>query len=282
MGARQRRRLHALRSHFSSCSATTGAAGGGTTEKQHDNDVQVYTVVLTGGPCGGKTSSQAQLSSTLADAGFDVYFAPEVPSILIRGGAAYPGLAPENSERLLVFEKGIIDLQLQVEESFLAVARSTGRPSVVVLDRGLLDIPAYLPRENWLQMLGKMGGMCRHTAQTRHFFLVERTFTHKQVLTSSSSRALAGTGYTEEQFAARYDLVIHLVSTAHGAESVYEKEFNNNPARTETAQEARELDDKVFACWSIHPNHLRLDNSTSFEAKIAACGDGVLKMIDGG
>ena len=168
VGAPQRRRLNALRSHVS-CSATDG--GQGTTEKQHDG-VPVYTVVLTGGPCGGKTSSQSQLSATLADAGFDVYFAPEVPSILIRGGAAYPGLAPENSERLLVFEKGIIDLQLQVEESFLAVARSTGRPSVVVLDRGLLDIPAYLPRENWLQMLGKMGGMCRHTAQLSHFFWV--------------------------------------------------------------------------------------------------------------
>lgn len=89
------------------------------------------------------------------------------------------------------------------------------------------------------------------------------------------------TGYAEDQFAARYDLVIHLVSTAHGAESVYEQEFTNNPARTETAQEARELDDKVFVCWSKHSNHLRLDNSTSFEAKIAACGEGVLKMING-
>jgi hypothetical protein len=135
---------------------------------------------------------------------------------------------------------------MQVEESFLGVARSTGRPSVVVLDRGLLDIPAYLPRENWLEMLGQMGG------------------------------------YTEAQFAARYDLVIHLVSTAHGAEEIYEKEFNNNPARTETAQEARELDDKVFDCWSIHPHHLRLNNSGSFESKIASCGEGVLAMIDRG
>ena len=72
------------------------------------------------------------------------------------------------------------------------------------------------------------------------------------------------------------------MTTAHGAEAVYEQEFNNNPARTETAQAARELDDKVFACWSIHPNHLRLDNSTSFEVKIAACGKGVLDMINGG
>ena len=151
-------RLHALRSHLHSTEAPPAVKSRGAAGKQVGN-APVYTVVLTGGPCGGKTSSEAQLSATLADAGFDVYFAPEVPSILIRGGAAYPGLAPENSHQLLVFEKGIVDLQLQVEESFLAVARSTGRPSVVVLDRGLLDIPAYLPRDNWLQMLGKMGGV---------------------------------------------------------------------------------------------------------------------------
>ena len=90
-----------------------------------------------------------------------------------------------------------------------------------------------------------------------------------------------GTGYTEEQFAERYDLVIHLVTTAHGAEAVYEQEFNNNPARTETAQAARELDDKVFACWSVHPNQLRLDNSTSFEKKIEACAKAVLEIING-
>ncbi len=149
-------RLHALRSHL--CAGAPAAESAAGAKAKQVGNAPVYTVVLTGGPCGGKTSSEAQLSATLAEAGFDVYFAPEVPSILIRGGAAYPGLAPENSHQLLVFEKGIVDLQLQVEESFLAVARSTGRPSVVVLDRGLLDIPAYLPRENWLEMLGKMGG----------------------------------------------------------------------------------------------------------------------------
>lgn len=150
-GMRHQRRLRTLRSHFCHSSGTAAT---------QSSAAPVYAVVLTGGPCGGKTSSERQLSATLADAGFDVYFAPEVPSILIRGGAAYPGLAPENSQQLLAFEKGIIELQMQVEDSFLAVARSTGRPSVVVLDRGLLDIPAYLPRKNWLEMLSQMGGSC--------------------------------------------------------------------------------------------------------------------------
>ena len=54
---------------------------------------------------------------------------------------------------------------------------------------------------------------------------------------------LATMGYSEAQFAQRYDLVIHLVSTAHGAEEIYIEQMTNNPARTESPQEARELDD---------------------------------------
>ena len=74
---------------------------------------------------------------------------------------------------------------------------------------------------------------------------------------------LATMGYSEAQFAQRYDLVIHLVSTAHGAEEIYIEQMANNPARTEAPQEARELDDKVLSCWASHPRVLRLDNSTA-------------------
>eukprot|EP01046_Picozoa_sp_COSAG06_P019088 COSAG06_NODE_1349_length_9776_cov_110.373049_4_plen_175_part_00 len=103
-----RRRLAAVRSHL----FATSSAGASSSSDGSAAVAPIFTVVLTGGPCGGKTSSEVQLSATLAEAGYDVYFAPEVPSILIRGGAAYPGLAPENSQHLLAFEKGIIDLQV--------------------------------------------------------------------------------------------------------------------------------------------------------------------------
>ena len=52
---------------------------------------RVFTVVLTGGPCAGKTSSQEHLGKTLTAAGYDVYFAPEVPTIMLNGGCQYPG-----------------------------------------------------------------------------------------------------------------------------------------------------------------------------------------------
>jgi hypothetical protein len=35
-----------------------------------------------------------------------------------------------------------------------------------------------------------------------------------------------------------YDLVLHLVTTAHGAEGIYEQEFTNNPTRTEVCAAA--------------------------------------------
>ena len=117
-----------------------------------------------------------------------------------------------------------------------------GKPSVVIFDRGLLDIPAYLPREAWLELLETLG-------------------------------------FTEEYFAGRYDIVLHLVTTAHGVEDVYEVQKSNNPARLETAQQARELCDKVFDCWGLHPNVLKLENtSEGFAAKLVAGTQAVIEM----
>ena len=63
-----------------------------------------------------------------------------------------------------------------------------------------------------------------------------------------------------------YDAVFHLVTAANGAEDFYTNE--NNTARTETPEQARELDNKLLASWTGHP-HLRvIDNSTSFNEKI--------------
>ena len=85
-------------------------------------------------------------------------------------------------------------------------------------------------------------------------------------------------GFSEAEFAGRYDLVLHLATTAHGLEAVYEAQKANNAARTETAAEARELDDRVLACWSpLHPEVVRLGNdyAAGFEGKLRAVVDAV-------
>ena len=91
---------------------------------------KVYRVVLTGGPCGGKSSALKDFTKKLNEHGYDVYTAPEVPTIMINGGCQYPGM--EGKEELDEFETALLKLQLQMESSFTQCAASTGRPSVVV------------------------------------------------------------------------------------------------------------------------------------------------------
>lgn len=65
---------------------------------------------------------------------------------------------------------------------------------------------------------------------------------------------------------ARYDLVVHLVSAADGAKCFYSLE--SNKCRTESAEDAIQLDKRTQNAWVGHP-HLRIvDNRTDFRQKI--------------
>eukprot|EP00565_Helicotheca_tamesis_P002320 CAMPEP_0185739748 /NCGR_PEP_ID=MMETSP1171-20130828/36143_1 /TAXON_ID=374046 /ORGANISM="Helicotheca tamensis, Strain CCMP826" /LENGTH=124 /DNA_ID=CAMNT_0028411387 /DNA_START=7 /DNA_END=378 /DNA_ORIENTATION=- len=46
----------------------------------------LYKIVLTGGPCGGKTTALARLSSYLRERGFEVLTCPEAYTILASNG----------------------------------------------------------------------------------------------------------------------------------------------------------------------------------------------------
>ncbi len=146
-----------------------------------------FRVVLTGGPCGGKTTSLTQLQSRLEADGYAVFVVPEIPSILIGGGANL-GALPLNAFKQ--FEKNVLSLQLAFENAFIDLARADEKPSVIIYDRGLMDPAAYVSRELW-----------------------------SEILTTN--------GWTEEGLCDdRYDLVIHLTSAAIGAESYYAWDAN--------------------------------------------------------
>jgi nucleoside-triphosphatase THEP1 len=48
---------------------------------------QVTKILLTGGPCAGKTTSLAKLQNTLDNKGFRVYCVPEAATLMMKGGA---------------------------------------------------------------------------------------------------------------------------------------------------------------------------------------------------
>ena len=73
-------------------------------------------------------------------------------------------------------------------------------------------------------------------------------------------------GCNEVELRDSYDAVFHMVTAAKGAEQFYTTA--NNAARTETVEQAAELDDKLIAAWTGHP-HLRIiDNAAGFEDKL--------------
>lgn len=179
-----------------------------------------FVVAITGGPCGGKSTILSTLKTFMErDLKVFTYSCPECPTMLILNGASYPGDA--DSQRLLTFETSMLNLQLTMEDSFINIATTYDRPSVIFCDRGACDISAYLPRSLW-------------------------------------KKVMAGSGYKEEALLDRYDAIVHLVTTAEGAEKFYTSA--NNQARTETLEEAKQMEIKTRMSWSKHKNRAIIEN----------------------
>jgi predicted ATPase len=96
-------------------------------------------VVLTGGPCAGKTVCLRALADTF---GPDIWTVPEAATLLL---AEFPrpaaGLSPE---WVVAFQEAVLDRQLVLEEGGERQAREQGA-RLLVCDRGLLDGAAYWP-----------------------------------------------------------------------------------------------------------------------------------------
>ena len=77
---------------------------------------QPLVIVITGGPCGGKSTAIPLLRESIALnlQDVDVYTAPEVPTILQAGGCKYPGTDAGKEEELLEFEASILENSFSV------------------------------------------------------------------------------------------------------------------------------------------------------------------------
>jgi hypothetical protein len=62
---------------------------------------RVYKLVLTGGPCGGKTTGQAKLATFFENLGWKVFRVPETATVLMSGGIAFGDL---NEEQIFDFQ----------------------------------------------------------------------------------------------------------------------------------------------------------------------------------
>jgi len=147
----------------------------------------IKKVVLTGGPCAGKSTSLSYLFQRLDSLGFRPYLIPEAATLLISSG-----LRPEVAGGMR-FQNELLRLQLSLEDQFSRIADrelSGGeRIPLLICDRGALDGKAFCTPGQWAANLSEL-----------------------QI--------------DEALLLPRYDAVIHMTTAAIGAREFYTTENN--------------------------------------------------------
>jgi len=157
-----------------------------TKEEQRD---RVWRLVLTGGPCGGKTTAQITLATFFESLGWRVFRVPETATILLGGGVSFALL---DDKQRLEFQENLLKTMFQMEDTYFSLATTQNRNCIVICDRGAMDCAAYLPKADWDGIL-------------------EKNSLHEVDIRDN-----------------RYDQVIHLVSAARGAEEHYTRSNNKS------------------------------------------------------
>ena len=99
-------------------------------------------IVLTGGPCSGKTTVLQALAEEFRG---QIALVPEVATILLEGGFPLPGKDLEWSEDWqAAFQSAILPLQQSMEDAYILKAK-VNDCKLAVCDRGVLDGAAYTP-----------------------------------------------------------------------------------------------------------------------------------------
>ncbi len=108
--------------------------------KDEQNTMQITKIVITGGPCAGKTTAMSWIQNFFTKLGYAVLFVPETATELISGG-----LAPWTCGSGVDFQTCLLRLQLEKEKVFEQGAATMKADKVlIVCDRGALDNKAYM------------------------------------------------------------------------------------------------------------------------------------------
>lgn len=114
--------------------------------------MQLTKIVLTGGPCAGKTTGMSWIVDNFEKLGYKVLVASEAATELINGGAK-PWEVKD-----VDFQMSQYQMVKSKEESYENFARASKFEKVlIVCDRGTLDAEAYLSEESKLEWHKKIG-----------------------------------------------------------------------------------------------------------------------------
>lgn len=187
-------------------------------------------IVITGGPCAGKSELMHFAENELAKCGYKVFCVPETASELISG--AHLSATDERYS----FQKAILKLQLSKEDiieeaisGYNSVWNGGNEEKTVILcDRGALDGKSYMPENEWEKMLRELN-------------------------------------LSEDELVKRYDGVIFLETISkHDTKS-----FSNatNTSRYENSFDAIDLDNRTYDAWRLRTDMCLIKADGNFEKK---------------
>lgn len=174
----------------------------------------ITKIVLTGGPCAGKTETISKIEEHLKNKGYHVLVLNECATEIINWGIRPFG---DNKVEVYDFQNEILKLQMYKEKRFKeALKLYPDDTNIIILcDRGVIDNKAYLGEELFNKLLKE-------------------------------------NNLIEQDLLDEFKMVLHLRSVASGVEIGYSKA--NNSTRFENAEEARIVDEHTYEAWKNHPN----------------------------
>ena len=108
--------------------------------REGEKHMEITKIVITGGPCAGKTTAMSWIQSNFTKMGYTVLFVPETATELITGGVA-PWTCGSNVD----YQKCQTMLQLEKEKIFAqGAATMPAQKVLIVCDRGAMDNKAYM------------------------------------------------------------------------------------------------------------------------------------------
>lgn len=103
---------------------------------------EIKKVVITGGPCAGKSSIIAMLKDEFGD---DIITVPEAATLLLAGGFPMPGKHLDWCDKWQhSFQRSVLHLQHSLEDTYSLMAQRKNA-KVLVCDNGLPSGAAYMP-----------------------------------------------------------------------------------------------------------------------------------------
>lgn len=154
--------------------------------------MEVTKIVLTGGPCAGKSTAIISIKNHFEKLGFNVITINESATELINSGIKPFG---ENKIDSFEFQKIIFDYQLMKETILGNSVFDNKKDTIVIHDRGIMDNKAYLSEQLFNLLLRQKNA-------------------------------------SEISLLERYDEVTHLVTAADGAEQFYTLSNNSARTET--------------------------------------------------